>query len=310
MEDKVRIFNIQKFSIHDGPGIRTTVFFKGCPLHCPWCSNPESQSSQVQLTWDADKCINCRRCEQEGLHFSDKKDKPHLNDKGYYLELIKCSEKEAKRYSKICPTGAIEYEGKDRSYDKIMKAILQDKSFYDESGGGMTISGGEALVQAEKAAELFRRCREEGIHTAAETTCFAPTDKFLIFIEYLDLLLCDIKHWDSTKHQQIVGVDLGQIHQNIKLATKQKGLEIIGRIPVIPGFNFSIHDAEQFVILLNELGIKKVNLLPFHNMGENKYKLLNMPYLYEGAKNLDTNSAEFKSYEDVFRKAGLLMANP
>ncbi len=304
--DKVRIFNIQKFSIHDGPGIRTTIFFKGCPLRCPWCSNPESQASQIELTWDADKCINCRACERAGLRFSDAGDKPFTNKAGCYLETIKCSAKEAKAYAKVCPVDAIEYEGKDVSYDKIMREVLQDKLFYEESGGGVTISGGEALLQAEKAAEIFRRCREAGIHTAAETTCFAPEEKFQIFIQYLDLLLCDIKHWDEAKHKAVVGVGLKQIHNNIKLALKQDGLEVIGRIPVIPGFNFSLTDAENFVKLFRELGIPKADLLPFHNMGEGKYRLLNLPYQYKGEKSMDRQTPEFKAYENIFRAAGLL----
>lgn len=307
MSKQVRVFNIQKFSIHDGPGIRTTVFFKGCPLRCPWCANPESQSPEIQLTWDHKKCINCRRCESVGMTFGDSYYYPHKNLAGYYMKLKTVdSVEEAKKIMAVCPTGAINYEGKDMTLDEIMEAILDDKDFYDESGGGVTLSGGEVLMQADLAIELMERCKTEGIQTAAETTCLAPKEVFKRFIEPLDILLCDIKHWDSEFHKNVIGAPLHLIHENIKMATKKEGLRVIGRIPVIPKFNFSMEDAKQFVRLLREFGIEEVNLLPFHNMGENKYELLNWHYPFEHEKNLRNDSEEFKQYEAVFKAAGLI----
>lgn len=301
MKNKVRIFNIQKFSIHDGPGIRTTIFFKGCPLRCPWCSNPESQSQKIQLTWDHKKCTDCRSCEIKGLTFSKSNEKPYNNEAGFYINLINVdSEEKANHIISSCPTGAIGYEGKDMTYDEILEKVLDDKVFYQESGGGVTLSGGEVLNQIDEASEILRLCKENGIQTAAETTCYASEESFENFLKNLDILLCDIKHYDSKIHKDIVGVDLDLIHRNIRKATKKEGLRVIGRIPVIPGFNLSKEDANNLVDLIKELGIKEVNLLPFHNMGENKYELLNRNYQYRNFKNLDSDSEEFKEYKDIF----------
>ena len=307
MKDRARIFNIQKFSIHDGPGIRTTVFFKGCPLRCPWCSNPESQSPVIQLTWDHKKCINCRKCEQVGMTFSKSNDKPHRNQAGYYMNLKELSEEEAKEIMSICPTGAIGYEGRDESLDEIMETVLEDVDFYEESGGGVTLSGGEVLTQVNTAVELMRRCKEENISTAAETTCYGSEDRFERFLEYLDILLCDIKHYDPVIHKNVVGVGTDLIHTKIKRAVKKEGLRVIGRIPVIPGFNFELKDAKAFVKLLRELGVEEVNLLPFHNMGENKYGLLNRFYPYTDAPNLHEEDPKFMEYKAVFQAAGFKM---
>ena len=148
MEDKFRIFNIQKFSTEDGPGIRTNVFFKGCPLHCPWCSNPESQAYKIQMTWDKDKCINCRACEKIGMTFIEDRDNPFANKDGFLpKDMYFSSEKKAKEAISLCPSVALSYEGYDMEIDDIMEKVMDDYAFYEESGGGLTISGGEVLSQ-------------------------------------------------------------------------------------------------------------------------------------------------------------------
>lgn len=307
MTDKLRIFNIQKFSIQDGPGIRTTVFFKGCPLHCPWCSNPESQSPKIQMTWDGSKCINCRSCETLGMKFLENKNSLFVNREGYLpKDMYFSSKKDILALIETCPTGAISFEGEDMDIDKVMEKIKDDIDFYEESSGGVTLSGGEVLSQVEGAKKLLKKCKEAGISTAAETTCYAKKKDFEGFLENLDILLCDIKHYDKEIHESIVGGDFDIIYENIRFATKKKDLRVIGRIPVIPGFNFSKKDAHEFVKLIKDLGIKEVNLLPFHKFGENKYKLLRRDYKYKDMKNLDKGSREWLDFEKVFADAGLI----
>lgn len=245
-----RLFNLQKFSIHDGPGIRTTVFFKGCPLRCPWCSNPESQSFEIEEFWD--------------------KNKNEKSKEGYDIEV-----------------------------DDIVEEVLKDKDFYDESSGGVTLSGGEVLSQLDAAIELLEKCKSLGIHTAAETTCYISKEKFEKFIKNLDLLLCDIKHWNDEKSKEITGVSLKQIHENITHATKVDGLEVIARIPVIPGFNDSLEDAREFSKLLMKLNINKVELLPYHNFGENKYEMMGKEYKYKDIKPFRKEDPKFIEYKKI-----------
>lgn len=307
MSQSLRIFNIQKFSIHDGPGIRTTVFFKGCPLKCPWCSNPESQSAKILMTWYGSKCINCRKCQSLGVDFMEDRENPFANSEGFIpKDMYFDSKDQAIELAKICPTGAIGYEGEDVDLSYVMEKIMDDVDFYEESGGGVTLSGGEVLSQLEGAKSLLKACKDKGISTAAETTCLAKKEDFKDFCQNLDILLCDIKHYDKAIHEKIIGGDFHIIHENIKFATGKKDLRVIGRIPVIPGFNFSVDHAHKFVDLMKGLGIKEVNLLPFHRLGENKYKLLRRSYAYKEMKNLETNSQEWKDFEKVFVDAGLI----
>lgn len=246
-----QIFNIQKFSINDGPGIRTTVFFKGCPLACRWCANPESQNRYAAqaLLLDDDRC----RC-------------------------------------------------REATVEEIMAEVLQDKAFYDQSGGGMTISGGEVLQQAEFAAALCRAARAEGVHTAAETTGFAVPERFQLLLDTVDLLLIDVKHYDREKHRAGTGVDNALILDNLKTAAAS-GKAMIARIPVIPRFNSGLEDAEGLARLLTGLNIHEVHLLPFHQFGERKYQQMGVPYDYDGVEQL--HPEELAGYRQIFLDAGL-----
>lgn len=305
---KARIFNIQKFSLHDGPGIRTVVFFKGCPLKCPWCSNPESQKYDIELVWDSQKCSGCKKCtSNENVEFINDRKKPYRNLIGEYMKLKTITYEEGEKIRKLCPNGAVSYEGYDILVDEIYDEVIKDLPFYEESGGGVTLSGGEVLLQSDVAIELLKKLKSNNIHTAAETTCYAPNDKFKEFVKYLDLLLCDIKHWDSEKSNEVTGVGLEKIYENIKYATGLKYLEVIGRIPVIPDFNYSKKDAEQFVEMLKMLVINKINLLPYHNFGENKYKIMNKEYELAGIKQLHKDDKEFVEYTQIFKNAGIIV---
>lgn len=247
------IFNIQKYSIHDGPGIRTVVFFKGCPLRCLWCSNPESQGTLPQTVWDEDK--------QKSVTM-----------------------------------------GEYRDIDYIMREIMKDKDFYDESHGGVTLSGGEVLVQHHFASELLKRLKEQGIHTACETTGYAPAHIFQSFIHYVDLFLFDLKHYNTQKHFEVTNVYNEAIIYNLKAVISQ-GKEVIIRIPVIPGVNNSLDDAQEFCDLIKEVGGTKVNLLPFHQFGQKKYSLINKEYNFADVPQL--HEEDLQQYKEIFISNGL-----
>lgn len=245
------IFNIQRYSIHDGPGIRTIVFFKGCPLSCLWCSNPESQSSEIEIKWD-----------------KTKGDPMSTGEQGRYVLV-----------------------------SEIMKEVLKDKEFYEESHGGVTLSGGEVLMQHEFASELLKSLKKENIHTAIETTGFSSKEIFTDFIDNVDLLLYDIKHYNRQKHFEGTNVYNDLIIENLKIAIL-KGKDVIVRIPVIPEFNSSLEDAKGFCELFKTIGVTKINLLPFHQFGQKKYTLLNKKYIFKDVKQL--HEEDLMEYKKIF----------
>mgnify|MGYP000851683003 FL=1 len=254
---KACIFNIQKYSIHDGPGIRTVVFFKGCPLRCMWCSNPESQDTKIQILCDKTSCSDSNN--------------------------------------------SLPKEAKLLTVNEVMNEVMKDKVFYEESNGGVTLSGGEVLMQHEFAAQLLKLLKDENVHTAIETTGFTSKEIFSGFIKNVDLLLFDIKHYDREKHFKATKVYNDLIIENLKTAINM-GKEVIVRIPVIPGINSSLEDAEGFCTLLNPLGAKEVNLLPFHQYGQKKYTLLNMPYAFENVPQL--HEEDLSEYKNIFIENG------
>ena len=304
------IFNIQKFSLHDGPGIRTTVFLKGCPLHCPWCANRESQNPSTELIWRCGTCIGCKKCID--LNLEDKlqfiKGDSFSNAQGEQLKLCTTTEKNARVYQSVCPTQSLSFEGYEIDAESVIDEVLKDACFYEQSGGGLTLSGGEVLMQPDFAAEILSLAHKNNIHTAVETTCFAPRSTFENVLENVDLLLCDVKHWDTNVHREVVGVGLEQIFENIRLATSKEDIEVIARIPVIPGFNYTLEDADKLGGALVDLGIKTVNLLPYHNFGENKYHLLTQPYTYEGVENVHKDDPDFIAYQKVIEAHGLTVS--
>lgn len=293
---KANIFNIQKFSIHDGPGIRTVVFFKGCPLRCRWCSNPESQSFHTQILWDPGKCLHCGLCQQscptESIHFSD--------DGNFLFQHKTC--KGCLTCTRQCPGNALKYTGKEMSEDEVMKEIMKDADFYEESGGGVTLSGGEVLAQPKFASLLLSECKKKGLHTALETTGYASHEMFVSVTEHADLLLFDMKHHDSKKHRLYTGVPNEQIIENLKWAVSH-GKEVIARIPVIPGINDSLEDAREFSSLLCRIGIRQVDLLPFHQFGQNKYEQMHMDYKMKDVKAL--HPEDLTAYAEIFKEKQL-----
>ena len=289
------IFNIQKFSIHDGPGIRTTIFLKGCPLRCKWCANPESQSANVQILWDQKKCVHCLQCVKSCMHqaISCREGEIHI-DEELCQGCLNCVS--------TCLQSALSNEGETKEIEEIVRIALQDKDFYEESGGGITISGGEGMSQPDFLKELFKELKKHNLHLAIETTGYIPKETFHELAPLFDLLLFDVKHYDTNRHFEGTGVHNEQIINNLKWAFHQ-GLEILPRIPVIPSFNDSIQDAAGLASLLTEIGLKKVQLLPFHQFGERKYEMMHKEYAYKNVKALQKE--DLTEYQNEFIKKGL-----
>lgn len=287
---KALIFNMQKFSIHDGPGIRTTIFFKGCPLKCLWCSNPESQDTSIQILYDQKKCVHCMTC----LHTCPNKAIQFLQDQ-FYIDTKACSHCLTCVHN--CINQALSYEGEYKTIDEIIDFCLQDVEFYEESNGGVTLSGGEALCQPQAVHELCSELKKHKIHIAVETTGYIESQIFQESAALFDLLLFDVKHYDSNIHQKMTGVSNEKILKNLSWALNNN-IEVLVRIPVIPGFNAEIKDAKGFVSLFQKMGIKKVQLLPFHQFGQNKYSLLNREYAYKDTKALYPE--DLQEYQNIF----------
>lgn len=274
------VFNIQKFSIHDGPGIRTTVFFKGCPLNCRWCANPESKMRDIQYILDLeenDEVIN------KSVYSIDL-DKVNYNDKG---EII--LDEDFRKYtglnSDFIKNCKVSQEGKIMNADDIVDICLQDKMFYEESGGGVTVSGGEPTSQPGFLINILKKLQDKGIQTAIETSAYCNEEVFKEIMQYLDLVIFDVKHWNNDKHKSKTDVSNSLILRNISNVVRS-GQNYLARIPVIPGFNDSINDAKQFAKLFKEIGIEEVQILPFHQFGEKKYENLGLDYDYEGVDSL------------------------
>lgn len=289
------IFNIQKFSVNDGPGIRTVVFLKGCPLRCAWCSNPESQSTKVQILWDFKKCISCHHC-------LDACEKQAIYLEGDNIRIHHDLCDGCKKCVKECPGKALTSEGETKSVQEVLDVVMQDLPFYEESGGGITLSGGELLAQPDFAKELLKASKEEGLHTACETTGFTSLETFKKVIENIDYILIDMKHWNPEKHKEYTGVDNKIILENMKYAISI-GKEVLPRTPVIPNFNDSLEDAKGLADKLNYVGSKRVQLLPFHQFGENKYELLNKDYIFKDTPAL--HKEDLKEYQQILINHGI-----
>lgn len=266
------VFNIQKFSVNDGPGIRTTVFLKGCPLNCLWCHNPESKHTRPELMYTAHKCVSCGKCVRlcpHGCHT--------VGDGGIHnfdrTACVGCGACTAECYSE-----ALSLAGETKSVNEVIAEVLKDKPFYDNSGGGMTLSGGEPMLQFEFTLALLKAAKDAGLHTAIETCGYAKAEEYRAILPFVDVFLFDYKETDREKHRVFTGVYPDRIRENLALLN-DCGAHIVLRCPIIPTLN----DREDHLIGIAETAnafpaIREINVEPYHPLGNGKSEMLGIDY--------------------------------
>jgi pyruvate formate lyase activating enzyme len=265
------VFDIKKFSIHDGPGIRTTVFFKGCPLSCWWCHNPESQASEPELVFRESRCIRCGSCLEVCAQGAISWDGDVVSTAGERCTL--CGD-----CVQVCYAEAREIAGQEMTVAQVMTEIERDIPFYDESGGGVTFSGGEPLFQLDFLLALLQACKEKEIHTAVDTCGFAPWKAFDDIREHVDLFLYDLKLMDDAKHRKFTGVSNELILRNLEMLS-ERGHDIFLRVPIVPGINDDDEHIRQIGTFAADLPhLNRVDILPYHHIALEKYKRLNKVY--------------------------------
>ncbi|NLN48125.1 MAG: glycyl-radical enzyme activating protein [Clostridiales bacterium] len=289
------VFNIMKYSIHDGPGIRTTVFMKGCPLKCLWCHNPESQKLTPQLMRFPDRCIGCGRCVKACPDGAIT-----MVNKNAVVDMDKCTN--CGECAKMCYAGALEMAGKTMTAKQVIDEVEKDRIFYEESEGGVTFSGGEPFVQVEFLKEMLMLCKEKAIHTTVDTCGFVEKDTLIALSKYIDLFLYDIKIMDDAKHKKYTGVSNEIILDNLKELIKL-GKRIFIRIPIIPGINDDVENLEDMCKYLSQFnGFEQINLLPYHNIATEKYKRLGEDYSLRDIKT--PNDDRMKEISKLFESYG------
>ncbi|WP_312973671.1 [formate-C-acetyltransferase]-activating enzyme [Atlantibacter sp.] len=238
--DTARIFNIQRYSLNDGQGIRTVIFFKGCPHTCPWCANPESLSPKIETVRRNSRCLHCSPCLQD------------VDE---------------------CPSGAFEHIGRDISLAALEREVMKDDVFFRSSGGGVTLSGGEVLMQAPFATRFLTRLRELGVHTAIETAGDAPFSRLWPLAQQCDEVLFDLKILDEAQSRDVLNINLARVLANLRLL-RENGVKVTPRLPLIPGYTLNETNIAKAIGVLKSLSFSELHILPFHQYGEPKYGLL------------------------------------
>ena len=301
IERKARIFNVQKYNMYDGPGVRTIIFFQGCPLRCKWCANPEGMMKKNRVMFKSNLCIDCGQCAEVcpvGIHTMNNITNKH--EVNHNIECIGCG-----KCVDVCCNSAITIVGETKTISELMEIIEEDRTFYELSGGGVTLGGGEVLMQPEAAANLLMACKNSGINTAIETSGYAKVEDILKVAEFTDLFLFDIKHINSEEHFKWTGVRNEQILYNLeKLLQNKYNVQI--RMPLLKGVNDKreyIEKTMEFLMPYKDYkNFKGIDLLPYHKMGVNKYNQLGVDYKIEGDpsltnKDLDKIESWIKNYD-------------
>ena len=282
------VANIQPFSLDDGPGIRTTVFFRGCNLRCAWCHNPECIPFKAVLRYGAELCIGCGACAnacKNGCH--------RFEDGIHIIDRMSCTGCGA--CTKACPSGALELNGRAYSADELTERVLRDRTYYEKSGGGVTFSGGEPVIQNVFLKEMLTRLKAQGVHTAVDTAGNLQWEMLEYILPETDLFLYDVKMLSAEKHRQATGVDNQTILRNLDLLIL-RGARIWVRVPVIPAY----HDEAELAKIaehLKPLPVERIELIPYHRYGTGKYKALGIPYTLNDCKEPD---------KEFMQKAGAL----
>ncbi|NQT71285.1 MAG: glycyl-radical enzyme activating protein [Chloroflexi bacterium] len=294
-EPKGLILRIQRFTVHDGPGIRDTVFLKGCPLLCQWCSTPESQQPHPEIMTYDQKCIACDKCVEvcpvEAITADPLQGRVIHRDKCDLC--LKCGE--------VCPSGSIVIAGEYMTVDEVVKEVMSDEPFYKNSGGGVTVSGGEPLSQPTFTRELFKALKDKSLHAALDTCGFAKWEVMESVLEYADLVLFDIKHMDAGRHITGTGQSNALILENARKAAAKKRLWI--RVPLIPQFNDSEENIQQLAEFGVGIGAEQVSLLPYHEWGTPSYERLGRTYPLEQLERLEDSKVE--KLKEICEGAGL-----
>jgi pyruvate formate lyase activating enzyme len=320
------IFNIQRFSTHDGQGIRTMIFFKGCPLRCKWCCNPESQSFQPELMYDSSRCKNFRDCLIPGdttiepAPFGIKINRTSLgyngsaNDVEYSNAPVSngCnvskpgninqpSVHDIHFFNNICASGALTVAGEEKPTSEIIEIIKRDAPFYGKKGG-VTLSGGEPFSAVHAFTDLLKALKEHEINVAVETSLHVDWDKISGYIKLIDTFLADLKHTDYLKFKEFTGGNAGLVLDNLRKLGAYE-INLIIRVPVIPGFNHTLTEMKKIVDFVHSLGyVKEIHFLPFHNLGSEKYRMMGMDNPFEGHKTV--NASELEDYMEYANKKG------
>lgn len=294
--DKAMVFDIQRYSIHDGPGIRTLVFFKGCPLRCQWCSNPESQLREQELFFRENRCTGCGLCIESCAQRA-------ISENGDVISIDRRICNSCGKCTAICPTKALEIVGYSIEVDTLLMKLEQDRAFYNRSNGGITLSGGEPLAQADFAGQLLKECHKRFLHTAIETCGYTPWKHMEKVLPFTDVIHFDVKHMDSDMHQKLTGKSNELILANLKKAASL-GKKLIIRMPLMPGIN---DDENNFVLLVEFLSslaqFDLFELVPYHKLGMGKYKNLGCSY---SLNHLEVPSKErIKEIQDFFITNGI-----